>query len=145
MGQQQLLLIVLGVIIVGIAVVVGISLFTSSSRDAGRDQVVSQLTNLAARAQQFYKKPSTLGGGNNDFNGFSLAAADTGSSIGSFSVSSSAPTGAAYVAGSVTGISAAAQTIYIVGCGKDNGNNSTSPVKAYTVVTPTTITTTVLN
>ncbi len=31
MGQQQLLLIVLGVIIVGIAVVVGINVFTASS------------------------------------------------------------------------------------------------------------------
>ncbi|HEX2960189.1 MAG: hypothetical protein HF309_18935 [Ignavibacteria bacterium] len=145
MGQQQLLLIVLGVIIVGIAVVVGINLFNSSSKDAGRDQVVSNLTNLASKAQQYYKKPTSLGGGQNDFNGFTLAATDTGSSVGSFSVATGVPSGAAYVAGSTTGISAASQTIYLTGCGKDKGNDDTNPVKAYTVVTPTTITTHVLN
>ena len=41
MGQQQLLLIVLGVIIVGIAVVVGINVFTASSANANRDAVIA--------------------------------------------------------------------------------------------------------
>src|SRR3989339_505095 len=48
MGQQQLLLIVLGVIIVGIAVVVGINVFTASSSQANRDATISDLTNLAS-------------------------------------------------------------------------------------------------
>ncbi|MDZ7766193.1 MAG: hypothetical protein U5K00_17525 [Melioribacteraceae bacterium] len=48
MGQQQLLLIVLGVIIVGIAVVVGINVFTASSAAANRDAVISDLTNLSS-------------------------------------------------------------------------------------------------
>ena len=46
MGQQQLLLIVLGVIIVGIAVVVGINLFNANATNANRDAVVSDLNNL---------------------------------------------------------------------------------------------------
>lgn len=145
MGQQQLLLIVLGVIIVGIAVVVGINLFNSSAKDAGRDQVVSNLTNLASKAQQYYKKPTSLGGGNNTFQGFALAATDTGSSVGSFSVTAAAPSGTAFVAGALDSISSAASPIYIIGCGKDAGNNGTDPVKAYTEVTSTTITTHVLN
>ena len=63
MGQQQLLLIVLGVIVVGIAVVVGINLFNASSVEANRDGVVSDLNNLGAMAIQFYKKPVSMGGG----------------------------------------------------------------------------------
>ena len=48
MGQQQLLLIVLGVIVVGIAVVVGINLFNANATAANRDGVISDLNNLSA-------------------------------------------------------------------------------------------------
>jgi hypothetical protein len=70
MGQQQLLLIVLGVIIVGIAVVVGINLFTASAEEAAKDTLVSEGTNIGALAQQYYKKPEEMGGGGGDFTGF---------------------------------------------------------------------------
>jgi hypothetical protein len=67
MGQQQLLLIVLGVIIVGIAVVVGINLFNANAEESAKDTIVSEGTNLGALAQQFFKKPVALGGGGNSF------------------------------------------------------------------------------
>jgi hypothetical protein len=67
MGQQQLLLIILGVIVVGIAVAVGITMFSDSSISANRDALASDLVNLASRAQQFYRRPVSLGGGGNDF------------------------------------------------------------------------------
>lgn len=67
MGQQQLLLIVLGVIIVGIAVVVGINLFNANAEESMKDTIVAEGTNLGAMAQQFYKKPLALGGGGNTF------------------------------------------------------------------------------
>ncbi|MBK7227737.1 MAG: hypothetical protein IPH97_02420 [Ignavibacteriales bacterium] len=67
MGQQQLLLIVLGVIIVGIAIVVGINLFNANAEESAKDTMASEGTNLAALAQQYYKKPVALGGGGNAF------------------------------------------------------------------------------
>ena len=70
MGQQQLLLIVLGVIVVGIAVVVGINLFNANAESSTQDSIVSQGTNIGAMAQQYYKKPSSMGGGGNAFTGF---------------------------------------------------------------------------
>ena len=76
MGQQQLLLIVLSVIIVGIAVVVGIQMFSASSASSNLEAVTGDLLNLASRAQQFYVKPSGLGGGGNSFSG--LTANDAG-------------------------------------------------------------------
>ncbi|MBE0573145.1 MAG: hypothetical protein IH618_16495 [Ignavibacteriaceae bacterium] len=69
MGQQQLLLIVLGVIIVGIAVVVGINLFNANAEESNKDGIVSDCTNLGAMAQQHYKKPGSMGGGANSFDG----------------------------------------------------------------------------
>ena len=69
MGQQQLLLIVLGVIIVGIAVVVGINVFTASSLQANNDALISDLTTIGAMAQQHYRKPAAMGGGANSFDG----------------------------------------------------------------------------
>jgi len=70
MGQQQLLLIVLGVIIVGIAIVVGINLFNANSVSANRDAVIADLQNIAALAHQYYIRPSAMGGGQNSFAGF---------------------------------------------------------------------------
>lgn len=146
MGQQQLLLIVLGVIIVGIAVVVGINLFNSSSKDAGRDQVISQLTNLASKAQQYYKKPNSLGGGENKFAGFKIGTTDASSSIGNFDVStgSTAPSTLTAVTYGST-VADQDTVVYLVGSGTDKGNDDTNPVKAYTMVTPTHIQTVVLN
>lgn len=72
MGQQQLLLIVLGVIIVGIAVVVGINVFTASSEEAAKDAIVADCTTIGAMAQQYYKKPTELGGGGGSFAGFTV-------------------------------------------------------------------------
>jgi ABC-type lipoprotein release transport system permease subunit len=68
LGQQQLLLIILGVIVVGIAVAVGITMFTDSAINANRDALGNDLVNLAARAQMFYRRPTSLGGGGNSFN-----------------------------------------------------------------------------
>jgi Tfp pilus assembly protein PilE len=75
MGQQQLLLIILGVIVVGIAVAVGITMFQDSAISANRDSVTSDLVNLAARAQEYYRRPTTQGGGGNSFVGLTANAA----------------------------------------------------------------------
>ena len=72
MGQQQLLLIVLGVIIVGIAIVVGINLFNANAVSANRDGVISDLNNLGALAHQYYNKPTSMAGGGNSFAGFAI-------------------------------------------------------------------------
>ena len=63
MGQQQLLLVILCVIIVGIAIAVGISQFGAHSQQANKDGVTTSLVTLGADAYQFKIRPSTLGGG----------------------------------------------------------------------------------
>ncbi len=70
MGQQQLLLIILGVIIVGIAIAVGLSLFSAQSVQSNRDAIINDLNNLAAQAYQFRMRPSTMSGGQGDYTTF---------------------------------------------------------------------------
>jgi hypothetical protein len=74
LGQQQLLLIVLGVIIVGIAVVVGINLFNTNAVSSNRDGVIADLNNAGSVAQQYYRKPTAMGGGGNKFTGWTIPA-----------------------------------------------------------------------
>ncbi|MBN1593375.1 MAG: hypothetical protein JW941_09055 [Candidatus Coatesbacteria bacterium] len=78
MGQQQLLLIVLSIIIVGIAVVIGLGLFSEGADQANIDQVVQDVVAMGAKAQQFYMKPTALGGGGQSFT--TMAIEDVGSS-----------------------------------------------------------------
>ena len=72
MGQQQLLLIILGVIVVGIAIAVGISQFGANSTQANKDGVTSSLVNLAANAYQYRIRPTTMGGGSNSYSGYTV-------------------------------------------------------------------------
>jgi len=46
---------------------VGLTMFSDSAVSANRDALTNDLTNLAARAQQYYRRPSILGGGGNSF------------------------------------------------------------------------------
>lgn len=95
MGQQQLLLIVLGVIIVGIAIVVGINLFNANAEESYKDTMSSEGTNLGALAQQYFKKPVALGGGGNSFAGFAIPAQLVTTTSGGWAIST---------AGTATGI-----------------------------------------
>ncbi len=92
MGQQQLLLIVLGVIVVGIAIAVGISLFNANSINANRDAVVSDLNNLGALGISYYKKPQSMGGGNKSFTGFLIPTNLESNANGSYVATATAKT-----------------------------------------------------
>ena len=89
MGQQQLLLIILGVIIVGIAIAVGISQFGAHSTQANKDGVTSGLVNLAANAYQYRIRPSTMGGGANSYVNYAIPSKMVSDDNGAYSVNGS--------------------------------------------------------
>ncbi|MEJ2105151.1 MAG: hypothetical protein P8X47_11325 [Ignavibacteriaceae bacterium] len=72
MGQQQLLLIVLALIIVGIAIAISVQLFRSNAIEDKRDILIKETTGLAALAIQYYKKPAEMGGGGKSFLGWTI-------------------------------------------------------------------------
>jgi hypothetical protein len=63
MGTQQILLIVLSVIIVGVAVAVGITMFATQATNSNRQALVGELQHFGAVAMQYYKTPVGQGGG----------------------------------------------------------------------------------
>lgn len=65
MGQQQLLLLVLGIVIVGLAVVVGIQAFGENQKKANSDALVNDAIRIASDAQAWKLKPAAFGGGAN--------------------------------------------------------------------------------
>jgi hypothetical protein len=67
MGQQQLLFVILGIIVIGIAIAAGISMFESQNVLTNRDSIISDLNELAANAYQFRGKLRTMGGGQGDY------------------------------------------------------------------------------
>ena len=145
MGQQQLLLIVLGVIIVGIAIAVGISMFKSNAQSSNRDQVINDLNNLAAKAQQYYRKPTSMAGGGQSFVGFTLSKVDTANANGFYQISNSNVTTAANYAAATGNVSSGTDSTFIVGWGTESGNTTTLKVEAIATVTANGVTTKVLN
>ena len=62
MGQQQLLLLVLGIVIVGLAVVVGIQAFSENQKKANADAMVTDALRIASDCQAWDLKPDQFGG-----------------------------------------------------------------------------------
>jgi len=62
MGQQQLILLVLATVIIGIAIVVGIRAFTENDAKANADAMVQDAVRMASDIQAWVKKPEPFGG-----------------------------------------------------------------------------------
>ena len=69
MGQQQHLLIILSVVLVGRALAVGISIFAAANVNSNKDAIINDLNILAANAYRFYIKPAQSGGGGGAYTG----------------------------------------------------------------------------
>ena len=72
MGQTQLLLIILGVLLVGLAIFVGVTAFRANSEEATRNAIIHDLQNFAAHAMAFYTKVVAQGGGGKSFSSITI-------------------------------------------------------------------------
>ena len=126
MGQQQLLLIILAIIIVGIAIAVSIGLFRAGAIDGKRDLLVSECSNIATIAISYYKKPREMGGGGKTFTGWQIPSQLVSTKNGSY-IAQVSPT-----------------NVIITGTGTEvvTGNDS---IKVQTTVTGNTINSTIIN
>ncbi|HAV22583.1 MAG TPA: hypothetical protein DCX46_03645, partial [Bacteroidetes bacterium] len=93
-----LLLIILGVIIVGIAIAVGLSLFSAQSIQANKDAIINDLNNIAAHCYQFKIRPSSMGGGQGSYSGYAIPTKMATNENATFSVSSATATSVTIVA-----------------------------------------------
>ena len=119
MGGQQLLLILLGVLLVGVAIAIGISLFADNAVMHSRDAITNEMIRLAARAQQYYRTPQSMMGGGHSFSGLDdiklLTSASTGV-VANYSLTNEG------------------NSITLTGVGKDLGRDGINPVTVVMVV-----------
>ena len=72
MGQQQMLLIIIGVIIISIAIAVGIELFGATSVNSNRDAIINDMNNIAADAYQYRMRLTNMGGGGGSYEKYKI-------------------------------------------------------------------------
>jgi hypothetical protein len=74
LGQQQLLLIILAILVVGVAILLGINMFRSHAVETKRENIITDCVNLSGLAQQYYSRPKAMGGGGRSFEGWVIPA-----------------------------------------------------------------------
>ncbi len=62
MGSQQILLIVLTVVIVGIAIAVGITMFNNQAKNSARQAIISEMASFAGMTYTYLITPASMGG-----------------------------------------------------------------------------------
>lgn len=127
MGQQQILLIVLAIIIVGVAIAISIQLFRSNAIEAKRDVLIEETTTLGTMALQYFKKPVELGGGGRSFTGWKIPSQMNQTVNGNFMIAA-----------------VASDEVTITGTGSEvvTGNDS---IKVQTIVSENEIQTIIIN
>ncbi|MCF7815203.1 MAG: hypothetical protein K9N40_12060 [Candidatus Cloacimonetes bacterium] len=75
MGNQQFLLIVLSVIIIGIAIAAGLQIQHVQAVSSHRQIMISRMNDLLFQAIAYWKTPAVQGGGGGSFVGFTPAGA----------------------------------------------------------------------
>lgn len=127
MGQQQLLLLVLAAVIVGAAILLGISLFGQGAAQANQEAVVHDIMNIASRAQTWYRRPVAMGGGGRSFAGLN-------GNLAPINWPASNMNGTYTISGG-NGSSAT-----ITGDGFEDGNDDGTPLQVVAIITPDSIT-----
>lgn len=123
MGQQQLLLLVVTTVIVGLALIIGVEVFGSSMAKANEDSVRKDIIEISSRLQQYYRTPQELGGG-----GYNFASSLTFNNIGYYDDGVSG-TGYENANGTYT-ISVSGSVVTIEGTGNEAGTTLTYTLTA---------------
>ena len=87
MGQQQLLLIIVAVIVVGVSVALASHLFLASAEDSNKDSIITEMTNLATISLQYYDKPAAMAGGGRSFTNWQIPSHIDTSTSGTYTIS----------------------------------------------------------
>lgn len=126
MGQQQLLLVLLGIVVVGVAIAVAINLFRGNAIDRKREILINESHNLGSIAIAYYKKPKMMGGGGKTFTGWTIPSSMLATVNGSYTANVSS------------------DNIVITGTGTEVVTNNDS-IKVKTTVTANAINSIVIN
>ncbi len=128
MGSQQLLLIVVGVVLIGIMIAVGMSMFKDQTASQNRDSISNDLVHFAVQAQKYWRRPLVLGGGAYSYNGLTL----------SHIVKNATNANGVYQL-IPDPVGASDSSVVLVGTGFNTGQDGATPVKVQVTVWPDSI------
>ena len=114
MGHQQYFLAILGVVIVGIAIAVAVTIFHANAIESSRNALTNDLLYFASRARATYWRPLSLGGADRDFSRISFR---------SLSTMNENPNGRYYIE------SSSSDLLTIVGVGRVTSNDDSVRVR----------------
>lgn len=126
MGQQQLLLLILASVIVGLAVIAGIDAFEENQVRSNGDAMTTELVGVASDFQAWALKPTQFGGGGgwSAFDATSVAFSDAG--IDSTSTYTTSPYEVADAPSGLTvtcNLTSTEGKLFVGGQNSDYGNN----------------------
>jgi hypothetical protein len=73
MGQSQLLIVLLGVFLIGVAIYFGLTAFSTNATESARTAIIKDLGAFSSAAVSYYWKPATQGGGGKSFKGMTAS------------------------------------------------------------------------
>jgi hypothetical protein len=125
MGTQQLLLIIVGVVLIGIMVMIGVFMFRDQAAATNRDALSNDLVHFASGAQKYYRRPPMMGGGGSSFDGLTLTnlTSKPRNANGTYQLETDP-------------VSGNPASVKIIGTGIELGNDGTNKVKVVMVVYP---------
>lgn len=85
MGTQQILLIAISVIIVGLMIYSSIFIIGAYLESSNREQIISNLYDIGLMAQTYYKKDTGSGGGGRTYTGWKIPNQLKNTQVGTFS------------------------------------------------------------
>ncbi len=87
MGQSQLLIIAISVLIIGIAIAAGAGFFSDDETEANKKAMINDVNHIAMNAARYYRRIPALGGGGYSYLGYQLPNAYRSNLNGSYSTS----------------------------------------------------------
>jgi len=72
MGQSQLLIIAISVLIIGIAILAGTGFFQDEEVEANKKAMINDINHIAMNAGRYYRRIAALGGGSYSYMGYVL-------------------------------------------------------------------------
>ncbi len=125
MGQQQLFLVTLGALAVAIGILVGLQIRDSRSVQANQDALVHDVTTIASRALEWYRKPVQFGGGSRNWTRLTSAP----DPLAVLQLPQTTPNGKFKIAPGASG------GITITGVGLEDGDGDGKPVTVVLTIT----------
>jgi hypothetical protein len=86
MGQSQILIIAISILIIGISILAGTGFFSDDEIEANKKAMINDVNHIAMNATRYYRRIGALGGGGYSYLGYALPGGYRSNLNGKYSV-----------------------------------------------------------